>query len=174
MRALLVTASKHGSTPQIAEVVADQLRLAGHEVQCRDVEAVADVDILQASAVLVGTATYGARLLSAGTTFADRLEREFAGPVWLFAIGLKNLTRDPLRSTMTRPADGGYRSGRYPIFGGVIDNAGLSMAERALIGALGANNRDLRDDDLVAAWGYAVAEQMSAADQGSSSTLPVV
>lgn len=175
MRVLVVTASKHGSTRGIGEVVAERIRGGGHEVISRDAEAVADADVLQADAAVVGSATYGARPLSSGTAIASRLVDEVGGPVWLFGVGLKNLTKDPLRPATTQPARAGYRPGRYPIFGGLVDNATLSLAERALIGALGANDRDLRDLELVEAWADLVTAQLAAdRSQGSSSTLPVV
>lgn len=176
MRVLVTTASKHGSTRGIGEAIADQIQDHGHQVLCRDVEEVGDADVVQAGAVVLGTAVYGARLLSAGSTFANRLAREFGGPVWLFGVGLKNLTKDPLRVTATQPAEAGYRAGRFPVFGGVVEAAKLSAAERALIGAVGARGKDLRDLELVQAWAQTVAGQMTAAEQvqGSSSTLPVV
>ncbi|WP_420114633.1 flavodoxin domain-containing protein [Pseudactinotalea sp.] len=176
MRVLVTTASKHGSTRQIGEVIADQLQQHGHQLLCRDVEEVGDADIVQAGAIVLGTAVYGARLLSAGSAFASRLAHEFGGLVWLFGVGLKNVTVDPLRVTTTQPAEMGYRAGRYPVFGGVVETATLSAAERALIGAVGAHGKDLRDLELVQAWAALVAVQVSAAEraQGSRSTLPVV
>ncbi len=176
MRALVATASKHGSTRAIGETVAARIRDGGHDAVVRDVGEVGSADLLQADAVVLGSATYGARLLSAAATFATRLEEEFDGPVWLFAVGLKNLTKDPVRPATTRPGRDGYRPGRFPVFGGMIDNDTLSVAERALIGALGAKNRDLRDLELVEAWADMVAMQLTTPDraQGSSSTLPVV
>ena len=175
MRVLVATASKHGSTRAIGEVVAGRVREDGHDVLSKDVAEVGDAEILQAGAVILGSATYGARLLSAGTSFANKLAHEFTGPVWLFGVGLKSLTPDPLRPVMAAPAVAGYRAGRFPMFGGVVDSARLSSAERALIGVLGANGRDLRDLELVEAWAGLVSAQMTAAPaQGISSTLPVV
>lgn len=177
MRVLVTTASKHGSTREIGEVIGERIADDGHDVLARIVEEVGDADLVQAGAVVLGAATYGARLLSAGTSFAHRLAHEFGGPVWLFGVGLKNLSKDPLRASMTAPTSTGFRAGRYPIFGGVVDNASLSTAERALIGAVGAGGRDLRDLELVGAWAGLVSAQLTEAEQraqGSSSTLPVV
>lgn len=176
MRVLVTTASKHGSTRGLGEVIAERIQEHGHDVLCRDVDEVGDADVLQAQAIVLGTAVYGARLLSAGSAFANRLAHEFSGPVWLFGVGLKNLTKDPLRVSTTQPAEAGYRAGRYPVFGGAVETARLSAAERALIGAVGARGKDLRDLELVQAWAEIVAGQVTAAEQaqGSSSTLPVV
>ncbi|GAB2595250.1 flavodoxin domain-containing protein [Pseudactinotalea suaedae] len=174
MRVLVITASKHGSTRQVGEVIAARIGAGGHDVLTRDAELVGEADLVLAEAVVLGSAIYGARPLSSATALATRLAEEVTGPVWLFAVGLKSVTRDPLRPAATRPNHGGFRSGAVPVFGGVVDDAGLSRAERALIGALGASGRDARDLELVGAWADAVALQVTAAAQGSSSTLPVV
>jgi len=174
MRVLVVTASKHGSTRQLGEIIAERIDAGGHDVVARDAATVGEADLVLAEAVVLGSAIYGARPLTSATVLASRLAEEFTGPVWLFTVGLKSVTRDPLRPAATRPAGRGFRSGAVPVFGGVVDSAGLSPAERALIGALGASGRDLRDLDLVGAWTDAVSQQATAAAQGSSSTLPVV
>lgn len=174
MRVLVLTASRHGSTTEIGTTVADQLRLAGLSVLCRGVEAVGDADLVLADAVVLGSPAYGSRLLASGSAMADRLHHEFPGPVWLFAVGLEDLTRDVVSPAVTRPTTGGYRSGRYPVFGGVVRTDRLSPSERAMFGVMGGEARDLRDDDVVAAWAYEVARRLVASGQGSSSTLPVV
>lgn len=171
MRVLVVTASKHGSTQELGDVVADQLRAAGHDVRCAGAADDLDLDV---DAAVVGSAIYGARVMSAGKEVAERLTRAIHGPVWLFAVGLKSITKDPFKAAGISPAVDGYRGGRYPIFGGVVEAEKLSVAETALIGALGATNRDLRDTEMVRAWGQALACQLEGTPQGSSSTLPVV
>jgi len=172
MRILVVTASKHGSTRGIGDLVAGELRAFGHDVTTA--AAGEPLDLAGVEAAVVGSAVYGARVLTAGREVADRLARELDGPLWVFAVGLKSLSKDPLRPSATAPAPEGYRGGRYPVFGGAIDAAGLSLAESALIGALGAQNRDLRDRATVTAWTRLIARQLEPAGQGSSSTLPVV
>ena len=158
MRVLVTTASKHGSTNETGDIVAAELRAAGHDVLCRDAEGHPPLDGV--GAAVVGSAVYGARVMSAGKATAERLCRELDGPVWTFAVGLKNVTKDPLRTATTSPATDGYRGGRYPIFGGVVESAKLSMAESALIGALGATDRDFRDPEMVRAWAQAIAAQL--------------
>lgn len=159
MRVLVITASKHGSTNEIGDLVAAELSRAGHQVMCRDAEGHPPLDGIDAA--VVGSAVYGARIMSAGKATAERLCRELEGPVWTFAVGLKNVTKDPLRRAMTSPAVGGYRGGRYPIFGGVVDGAKLSVAESALIGALGATDRDFRDPEMVQAWAQDIVAQLA-------------
>lgn len=171
MRVLVVTASKHGCTQAFGDLVAGELRNAGHDVRCHDAEDDLDLDV---DAAVVGSAIYGARVMSAGKAAAERLTHAIGGPVWLFAVGLKSITKDPFKAAVTAPATDGYRGGRYPIFGGVVESEKLSVAESALIGALGATNRDLRDPEMVRAWAQALACQLESARQGSSSTLPVV
>jgi menaquinone-dependent protoporphyrinogen oxidase len=172
MRILVVTASKHGSTRGIGDLVADELRAVGHQVATAGADE--PLDLNDVGAAVVGSAVYGARVLTAGRDAAERLARELDGPLWVFAVGIKSVSKDPLRASVTAPTTEGYRGGRYPVFGGAIDSAGLSLAEGALIGALGAHDRDLRDSGAVTAWARSIALQLEPAGQGSSSTLPVV
>lgn len=179
MRVLVATASKHGSTHEVGAFVADELRLAGHEVRTADAAVLlelADVvdELTDVDAAVVGSPVYGARVLAQGKAVAERLTRTLAGPVWVFAVGIKSPTADPLRPAVTAPASDGYRGARYPVFGGVVDTRRLSAAERALIGAVGAADRDRRDPEMVRAWAQAVACRLAVQAQGSSSTLPVV
>lgn len=160
MKILIAIASTHGSTLTIGDVIADQLRAADHDVDTTAIDSelpeVSDFD-----AVIVGTAIYIGRPLTAGRKLAARLEAEFhPKPVWVFASGLKNNTADPLRPPFTSAATVPYFGSRYPIFGGYVNRESLTVAERSLIGLVGASERDERDFDLIRAWADQVAEEL--------------
>src|SRR5690625_3290386 len=128
MKILVATASTYGSTREIGDHIAGVLRRAGHDVDTRDIDAVTTLDY---DAVVVGAAIYIGRPLTAARKFTARLEREFGGkPVWVFASGMKNITRDPLHPPFTEPASRPYLGSRYPIFKGKVDPTQLRSEER--------------------------------------------
>src|SRR5699024_2380932 len=121
----------YGSTRELGDVVGSVLGGHGHEVHTADV---AEVEHLDYDAVIVGTAIYIGRPLTAARKFTARLEQEAPRlPVWVFASGLKNVTRNPLAPPFTQPAARPYLGSRYPIFRGKVDPDQLGDAERALI-----------------------------------------
>ncbi|MPV51164.1 MULTISPECIES: flavodoxin domain-containing protein [unclassified Pseudactinotalea] len=160
MRVLVATASNYGSTREFGAVVGSVLSGHGHEVRTADVAQVTDLDY---DAVIVGTAIYIGRPLTAARKFTARLEREAPQlPVWVFASGLKNITGNPLAPPFTHPAARPYLGSRYPIFLGRVDPDVLTDAERALISMTRANLEDRRDFELVSAWADEVASVLGA------------
>ncbi|HLR56925.1 MAG TPA: flavodoxin domain-containing protein [Beutenbergiaceae bacterium] len=161
MRILVATASTYGSTREIGDHIAGVLRRAGHDVHTRDIDAVTTLDY---DAIVVGTAIYIGRPLTAARKFTARLERELGGkPVWVFASGMKNITRDPLHPPFTEPASRPYLGSRYPIFKGKVDPTQLSAAERTLAALTAASVQDERDFPLIERWAQAIADCLAAA-----------
>lgn len=159
MNILVATASTYGSTREIGEHIAAVLREAGHEVTTKDIDAVEELDY---DAVVVGAAIYIGRPLTAARKFTARLEREFgANPVWVFASGMKNITRDPLHPPFTEPASRPYLGSRYPIFKGKVDPSQLSAAERTLAALTAASVQDERDFTLIGAWASRIANHLA-------------
>ena len=85
-RSLVVYASKLGSTGEIAEAIAVELRAAGHEVAVEPVTAVRTIDGYEA--VVIGSALYAAHWQRDANRFVQRhLAGLQAVPVWLFSSG---------------------------------------------------------------------------------------
>lgn len=167
MRILVATASTYGSTKEIGDRIADVLRRAGHEAHTTDVD---KVTLLDYDAAVVGSAIYIGRPLTAARKFTARLEREFGSkPVWVFASGMKNITRDPLHRPFTDPASRPYLGSRYPIFMGKVDPSQLSVAERSLAALTGASVQDERDFDLIEAWAEKIASHLTSISSDTSS-----
>lgn len=159
MKILMATASNYGSTREIGEHIATILREAGHEVITADVDEVTDLDF---DAAVVGSAIYIGRPLTVARKFTARLEREFGDkPVWVFASGMKNTTRDPLHPPFTDPASRPYLGSRYPIFKGRVDPSQLSMAEKSLAMLTASSVQDERDFDLIEAWAAKIAAHLA-------------
>jgi len=168
MKILVATASTYGSTREIGDHIAAVLQKAGHEVETTSIDAVESLDY---DAVVVGAAIYIGRPLTAARKFTARLEREFgAKPVWVFASGMKNATRDPLHPPFTDPASRPYLGSRYPIFKGKVDPTQLSAAERTLAALTAASVQDERDFDLIGAWATHIAKHL--ATRAGNTTAP--
>lgn len=85
-RILVAYATKLGSTREVAETIAEDLRAAGHQV---DVLAAGQVRArIDHDAVILGSALYAATWLSEANKFVQRHLAELqARPVWLFSTG---------------------------------------------------------------------------------------
>jgi menaquinone-dependent protoporphyrinogen oxidase len=83
---LVVYASKHGSTEEIAEAIGQALREGGADV---DVRPAAEVRELQGvETVIVGSAVYMGRWMKEGVDFLKRHEGTLRSiPTWLFSSG---------------------------------------------------------------------------------------
>jgi menaquinone-dependent protoporphyrinogen oxidase len=86
MPVLVTYATRHGSTRDIAERIAQRLGAAGLQVETHPVEEVRDVRAYDA--VVLGSALYMFHWLKAASSFARRNRQALAGkPVWLFSSG---------------------------------------------------------------------------------------
>jgi menaquinone-dependent protoporphyrinogen oxidase len=95
MTVLVAYGSKFGSTAEIAEAIADELRAAGVDVDLRDA---ADVkDVRDYEAVVLGSALYAFRWRPEAVRMLRRHRGELARrPLWLFHSGpLGKGTNDP-------------------------------------------------------------------------------
>lgn len=161
MNILVAVASKHGSTQEIAQAIAEQLRTAGHTVDTRNVEeapAVAGYD-----AAIVGSAIYMGQWLSSAREFVDRNQSQLAPlPVWLFSSGPLG-AEDPqpqgdpegIAELMGKTEASGHR-----IFVGKLDKNNLGMGERLIAKMVKAPEGDFRDWEAIRAWADEIAEAL--------------
>lgn len=166
VKVLVACASRHGSTTEIGHAIAERLGARGFEV----VEATPDgVGIGDADAVVIGSAVYAGRWLSAARAFVRANMSELRQrPVWLFSSG--PVGDPPLPADEPREADElvelvharGHRT-----LTGRIDPAGLKLAERAVVRLLGASTDDARDWDAVAAYADEIADQLTRDGSGA-------
>lgn len=162
MRVLVSAASKHGSTREIAEVVARAIESAG--IGC-DVVDPADVSTTVGyDAVVLGSAVYIGQWLSEARDLVERLGDELRDvPVWLFSSGLADQPSkrgNSAPATTARMESLGARGHRH--FPGKLDVLQLSLAERAAILAARGKYGDSRDMDVVRAWGESIAAELAA------------
>lgn len=158
MRVLVTAASKHGSTAEIAAVIAQVLAERGVDatlVPIADVTEVSEFD-----AAVLGSAVYGGRWLAAGKEFVERWAESLAArPVWLFSSGPigdpPKPDEDPVDAAAIIEATGARE---HRIFAGRLDRARLSYAERAIVVAFRAPYGDFRNWPEIRAWAAGIAE----------------
>jgi menaquinone-dependent protoporphyrinogen oxidase len=155
VKLLVAYGSKHGSTREVAEVIADKLRRGGREVELRSA---ADVDDLTPyDGVVLGGALYFGRWHQNAARFLARHRRTLSErPLAVFAMGPKTAEAEYLAESRAQldkalqktPA---VEPRAIAVFGGVIDPA----KHRFLLNRMRAS--DARDWDAIEAWADDVA-----------------
>ena len=162
-RLLVVVASKHGSTDEIAAALARDAAdsPAGREsgLSAVSVPAQHRPDPASYDAVVLGSAVYAGRWLEPAreyaTLHADALRTR---PVWLFSsgpIGDPPFPPDEPYDAATMTALTGAREHR--VLPGRLDKTLLNFGERAMATAMRAPVGDFRDWAAVAAWAAEIA-----------------
>ncbi|MFN8217662.1 MAG: flavodoxin domain-containing protein [Solirubrobacterales bacterium] len=168
MTALVAYASKRGSTAEIASAVAEELRAAGLEVECREsgeVKELAGYD-----AVVLGSAVYAKRWRGDARHFLRHHGEALAAlPFWVFSSGPVG---DPAeedegsaewvepRRTIARVEELGARG--HVVFGGRVPAEPHGMVEKAMAKNVPPEFRDRRDWDEIRAWARGVAAELGA------------
>jgi len=156
----VVVASKYGATHEIAEAIAEEISVAGHEASVRDAE---EIDGFEgADAVVLGSAVYGRWLKPARTLLDERTEELASKPLWLFSSGPLG---DPPMPKEVEPdgiADAVEATGarEHKVFAGRLERGLLSRPERMIARALRAPDGDFRDWERVRAWARSIAGEL--------------
>lgn len=149
----MTVASKHGSTLDIAEAIAAELKSVGFETDIRDVHA--ELDPRPYDAVIIGSAIYTGSWMSDATAFAEAkalLLRD--RPVWLFSSG-------PLGDHGAEKAIDQKKidhlvqlcgAREHRLFDGMLDPKNLRFGEKLMTKVVHAPTGDFRDWDEIRAW----------------------
>jgi len=158
-RVLVAYATKLGSTQEIAEVIGEVLRDAGHDVDALNARAVDDV--ARYDAVVLGSALYAAHWQRDANRFVGRhLAALQARPVWLFSSGPLDRSADwgrlpvaPAVAITTDPV--GARDHRT--FGGRL------LADAPVDPQVLATHPvgDFRDWAAIRAWASGIAQELA-------------
>ena len=160
MKILLTSSSKHGSTDEVAAVIAERLRAAHIDVETKrpeDVDSVEEYD-----AFVLGSAVYMTTWMPEAVDFTTRFRDTLrARPVWAFSVGLAGLPKgkvsDPMRIgpvlLAIDPED-------HMAFAGCFDPSKLSLRERSIAKLGGASEGDSRAWDEVRQWADAIATSL--------------
>jgi menaquinone-dependent protoporphyrinogen oxidase len=161
MKVLVAVASLHEATHGIAEVVADELRTTGLEVDLRDAGDVTGVAEYQA--VVLGSAVYTGDWLPDARHFVRAYGVALkAIPVWLFSsgpIGAGDETTlgDPPAVQELMKATGARE---HWVFSGRLDKQALDVAEQSVTKVVEAPEGDYRDLGAIIEWARSIASSL--------------
>ncbi len=168
VRVLISAASTHGSTSDIAEVIAEVLTEQGLTVTVLppgEVRSIQDYD-----AVIIGSAVYLSHWLDSATDLVNRcLDPLRSRPVWLFSSGpvgnpvsgtAQGMARDPVEMAGLRIAT---HARDHRIFAGKLDRKVLSYAQRSSLPIFRGLEGDFRDWAEIRQWASGIAEQLAPA-----------
>jgi len=158
MDILIAVASRHGSTHEIGERIAQELRHVGHVVDVRAADE--DAMVARYGAVIVGSAIYMGNWLPAARQFVERNRDWLAAvPVWLFSSGPLGQGDpqphgDPAHLDAIMQAT---HARAHRIFVGKLDPSGLGLGERLITRVVKAPAGDFRDWETIRAWTHEIA-----------------
>lgn len=162
---LVVYATKHGATAEIAEKIGKVIREEGHDVLVLPVKKVKDLSPY--SAVVLGSAVYmGAWRREAGTFLKAQEKSLSHKSVWLFSSGPTNEgdVKDLLENwTFPRGLEAvadriGYLD--HGIFHGDIREDRMSLFEKWVMKKVKAPFGDFRDWEAITDWARSVAGEL--------------
>jgi menaquinone-dependent protoporphyrinogen oxidase len=164
-RVLGAYATRHGSTRETAQRIADRLSERALPVT---VAAVAHADDVAAyTAVVLGSPVYDGRWLPEADDFAERHNGVLAErAVWLFSVGAfgdtKRLIGPAMRREPRNIADlrRALRPAGYRVFAGVIERGMWPLRGRMVLHAFGGRLGDHRDWSVVDAWAQEIADRI--------------
>jgi menaquinone-dependent protoporphyrinogen oxidase len=160
MKALIATASKHGSTAEIGGAIKEVLLEHGIGTDALEPEAVSSLHGYDFA--ILGSAVYAGHWLKAMRElverFAEELERR---PVWLFSSGPigdpPKPDEDPVDVAEITALTGARG---HAVFAGKIDRSRLGFGERAIVSALKVPEGDFRDWDEIRSWASSIVEEL--------------
>ena len=165
--ALVAYATKNGSTAEIAETIARELRRHGLAVDCREAGGVRKLDSYDA--VVLGSAVYAKRWRRAARGFLRRHRRTLPSlSWWVFSSGpvgepkpgeAKSAAWLEPPSIVAAVERMGARE--HVVFGGRVPIAPKNFVERAVAKNTPPAFADRRDWDEITRWAAAIAQQCS-------------
>ncbi len=162
MKILVWVATEHGSTREIAETIADELRASSLEVDLHAAEAVRDITGFDA--VVLGSAVYTGGWLPAARQFARANGPTLRTvPVWIFSSGpigaddtkqLGDAPEFPELMALTQARE-------HKVFAGKLDKQSLGLAERFVTRVVQAPEGDFRDWQAIRDWARSIAASLN-------------
>jgi menaquinone-dependent protoporphyrinogen oxidase len=169
LKAIVVYASKYGSTRGIAEFIAEKLRQQGTQADVRPVDAAhnpGDYD-----ALVVGSAVYMGQWLKEAAEFVQRNRDVLANrPVWLFSSGPlagDASTNDPkLEPKEIAELREAINPREHRVFFGALDGSKLGFAHQMMRKLPAARalfpEGDFRNWKDIEAWASSIAQELKA------------
>jgi menaquinone-dependent protoporphyrinogen oxidase len=178
---LVAYATKHGSTRDIAESIAETLRRRGARADVREVGKIQN--LTGYDACVIGSAVYFGFWRKEAVRFVRDNSAALAGrPVWLFSSGpVGTKTTDPQGRDLLEVAEpkviNEFRAAIAPrdhrVFFGALDLGKLGFAERMLTKMPASKELfaegDFRDQAAIRAWATGIAEELGVAQPAAHS-----
>jgi menaquinone-dependent protoporphyrinogen oxidase len=165
---LVAAASRHGSTREIGEAIAGELKSLGHRAIVSDAALVEDSDDFDA--YIIGSAVYMGRWLPDARALVKEHGASFLGkPVWLFSSG-------PLGEPNAQPkADPAHleelmqatAAREHRMFVGKLEKHGLGPGERIAVKMVKAPEGDFRDWESIRGWAREIALELEGSVAGA-------
>jgi len=175
MSAIVITASKHGATAEIGQLIGDVFTEAGVETTVRPAELVKDLQGYDA--VVLGSAVYMGRWMESASRLVARMPDDFAASdVWLFSSG--PLGDPPMPGSEpddTEPMLDRTHAREHRTFAGRIVRDELRFGEKAITKLVGVPEGDFIPRDEIRSWASEIARTIlrEAEGQGPLSSGPV-
>ena len=166
---LVAYASKRGSTAEIAEAIAEELRRAGLEVDCRAVRDIGALD--RFDAVVLGSAVYVKRWQGDAKHFLRKRADELSKlPFWVFSsgpVGDPSATPNPSWLEPPRIIDRAEQLGvrDHVVFGGRAPAEPQGRLERSMVEHTPPEYRDRRDWDAIRSWAQQIGAELGSPAQ---------
>lgn len=165
-RILVVYASKHNSTAEIASAIGEVLQKSDRaQVDVRPVEAVED--LTPYDGVVLGSAVYMGQWQPGAADFLQKHEQELARkPVWLFSSGpiAEGDPNTKLNSwkfpEKLQPVSDRIKPRDVAVFNGKLDPAKLNWFERFITRMVKSPTGDFRDWNLIRSWATGIAQAL--------------
>jgi menaquinone-dependent protoporphyrinogen oxidase len=158
MNVWVISASKYGSTREVAAAIGARLGAADRQVRVLDA---GEVDGFNgADAVVLGSAIYAGHWLKPARKLLEgHVEELSSRPTCLFSVGPLG---DPPMPEEVGPegiseAIEATHARAHQVFAGKLDRAALSRVERLMVRALHAPEGDFRDWEAIRTWADSVA-----------------
>ena len=171
MRVLVSAASRHGTTAEIAEAIADVLRKESIDVDVIAPEAVETVDPYDA--VVLGSGVYAGHWLAPAKAFVERHEEGLHyRAVFLFSSGPIGDPPKPVEEPVDVAAiDVKTAAMDHRVFTGRLVEGDLSRAERIVTKVLREPFGDFREWDDITQWASEIARFVKA-EEGALTGVP--
>ena len=172
MNVLVTAATRHGSTLEIATIIAGILEDAGHDTDVRPPGEIRSVDGYDA--LVIGSAVYMGRWLEPARDLIHRVSGELAGrSVWLFSSGplgeLPKPDGEPTDVAALRTATGAID---HRVFPGRLVKSELGFAEKVVVAGVRAPYGDFRPWDDLMTWGRGIADRLRTIDLAATLDIP--
>jgi menaquinone-dependent protoporphyrinogen oxidase len=163
---LVAYASKHGSTAEIAEAIADELRESGINADCLHAGDVKSVE--RYDGVVVGSAVYMKRWRGEAKRFLHRHANQLAQrPLCVFSSGPVGEPKDDEDRSWLEPPRiveevEHLRAREHVVFGGRVASDGGGAMEQAMAKNMPPEYRDRRDWEEIRSWAASIATALHA------------